>query len=403
MDKNIISDRIQNITFSATLEMTRRSRELKAQGKDVINLSIGEPDFDTPDPVKEAAKRAVDNNITHYPPVAGFKELQEAIAHKLKRDNELDFAPDQIVVSNGAKQSLSNIFWSVLNPGDEVVLAAPYWVSYSDIIKLTGAVVVPVETTVEDDFKMKPEQLRAAITPKTKAVLFNSPSNPTGMVYSSSEIGALVSVLKDYPNVLVISDEIYEHINYTGMHVSIASFPEMQGRVAVVNGVSKCYAMTGWRIGYMAAPKFLVEACVKLQGQYTSGPGTISQMAALTAIQNPPHNSDYIHKMVRAFKERRDLLVEKLNEIPGLVSYVPEGAFYVFPDVSSYFGKKFGSCEINNTTDMSLYLLNEGLVAVAPGEAFGNDRCIRISYATSTDLLEIAMERIKDALAKLHE
>ncbi|MBN2615038.1 MAG: pyridoxal phosphate-dependent aminotransferase [Bacteroidales bacterium] len=383
--------------------MTRRSRELKAQGKDVINLSIGEPDFDTPDPVKEAAKRAVDNNITHYPPVAGFKELQEAIAHKLKRDNELDFAPDQIVVSNGAKQSLSNIFWSVLNPGDEVVLAAPYWVSYSDIIKLTGAVVVPVETTVEDDFKMKPEQLRAAITPKTKAVLFNSPSNPTGMVYSSSEIGALVSVLKDYPNVLVISDEIYEHINYTGMHVSIASFPEMQGRVAVVNGVSKCYAMTGWRIGYMAAPKFLVEACVKLQGQYTSGPGTISQMAALTAIQNPPHNSDYIHKMVRAFKERRDLLVEKLNEIPGLVSYVPEGAFYVFPDVSSYFGKKFGSCEINNTTDMSLYLLNEGLVAVAPGEAFGNDRCIRISYATSTDLLEIAMERIKDALAKLHE
>ncbi|MBN2638827.1 MAG: pyridoxal phosphate-dependent aminotransferase [Bacteroidales bacterium] len=381
--------------------MTRRSRELKAQGKDVINLSIGEPDFDTPEPVKEAAKQAIDNNITHYPPVAGFKELQEAIAEKLKRDNDLDFAPDQVVVSNGAKQSLSNIFWSVLNHGDEVVLAAPYWVSYADIILLTGAVVVPVQTTVEDDFKMRPDQLRAAITDKTKAVLFNSPSNPTGMVYNHEEVKALVEVLKDYPDILVISDEIYEHINFTGMHVSIASFPEMKDRVAVVNGVSKCYAMTGWRIGYMAAPKFLVDACVKLQGQYTSGPGTISQMAALTAIKNPPHNSDYIHHMVRAFKERRDLLVEKFNEIPGVISYVPEGAFYIFPDVSSYFGKKYGSYEIKNTTDLSLYLLNEGLVAVAPGEAFGDDHCIRISYATSTALLEKAMERIKDALAKL--
>ena len=401
MNKNIISDRVQSITFSATLEMTRRSRELKAQGKDIINLSIGEPDFDTPDPVKQAAKKAIDNNITHYPPVAGFKELQEAIAHKLKRDNELEFAPEQIVVSNGAKQALSNIFWSVLNPGDEVVMAAPYWVSYSDIVKLTGAKVVAVPTSVENDFKLDPEQLRQAITPKTKVFLFNSPSNPTGIVYSREEITALVAVLKDYPDILVVSDEIYEHINYSGMHESIASFPEMKGRVAVVNGVSKCYAMTGWRIGYMAAPKFLVDACVKLQGQYTSGPGTISQMAALEAVKNPPHNSEYIHVMVRAFKQRRDLLVEKLDEIPGLVNYVPDGAFYVFPDVSSYFGKKYEQYTMNNTTDLSLYLLNEGLVAVAPGEAFGDDRCIRISYATSTDLLEIAMDRMKAALAKL--
>lgn len=385
----------------ATLEMTHRSRELEEKGIDVINLSIGEPDFNTPDPVKEAGKSAIDNNITHYPPVAGFKELQVTIAKKLKRDNNLDYEPNEIVVSNGAKQSLANIFLSILNPDDEVIMAAPYWVSYSDIIKLAGGKVVALQTGIQDNFKLKPEQLEAAITDKTKAFLFNSPSNPTGIVYSAKEIAALVAVLKEYPDVLIVSDEIYEHINFSGVHVSIASFPEVKGQVVVVNGVSKCYAMTGWRIGYMAGPRFLAEACIKLQGQYTSGAGTISQMAALEAIKNPPQRSEYIHVMVKAFKIRRDLLIEKMSEIPGISTYVPEGAFYLFPNVSSFYGKKAGCYEINNSYDLSLYLLNEGHVAVVPGEAFGDPNCIRISYATSSDLLEKAVDRLKVALEKL--
>ena len=401
MNKNIISQKLQNLSESATLEMTRRSRELKARGNDIINLSIGEPDFDTPDPVKEAAKEAIDNNITHYPPVAGFKVLQEAIAEKLKRDNDLDFSPEQIVVSNGAKQSLANIFISILNPGDEVIIAAPYWVSYADIIKLAGGKVVALQTHIEDHFKLKPEKLEAAINSKTKAFLFNSPSNPTGMVYSAKEMAGLVDVLKKYPEMLVVSDEIYEHINYSGKHVSIASFSEIKEQTVVVNGVSKCYAMTGWRIGYMAGPRFLAKACTKLQGQYTSGPGTISQMAALKAMKNPPQDSEYINEMVSAFKNRRDLLVKEMKEIPGIKTYVPEGAFYLFPDVRSYFGKSDGETIISNSTDLSLYLLNKAHVAVVTGEAFGNPCCIRISYATSSNLLEEAMKRIKAALKNL--
>ena len=401
MNENIISQRIQNITESATLEMTRRSRELTAQGFDIINLSIGEPDFDTPGPVKDAAKEAIDNNITHYPPVAGFRELQEAIAEKLDRDNGLQFKPEQIVVSNGAKQALANIFQSILNPGDEVILPAPFWVSYADIIKLAGGKVVALPTGIEDHFKLKPEKLEAAIGPKTKAFLFNSPSNPTGMVYTREEMAALANVLKKYPDLLVVSDEIYEHIHFSGTHISIASFPEIKEQTVVVNGVSKCYAMTGWRIGYMAGPPFLAKACSKLQGQYTSGPGTISQMAALRAIQNPPQNSEYIHVMVSAFKQRRDLLVEKMNEIPGIKTYVPEGAFYLFPDVSSYFGKSDGETVIKNATDLSLYLLDKAYVALVTGEAFGDPNCVRISYATSSELLQEAVKRMKTAFQNL--
>jgi len=402
VNKDIISLRLKSITESATLEMTRRSRELKARGMDIINLSIGEPDFNTPDPVKEAAKKAIDNNITHYPPVAGFRELQEAIAEKLKRDNNLNFTPEQIVVSNGAKQSLANIFLSILNPGDEVIIAAPYWVSYADIIKMAGGKVVALSTGIEDNFKLNPEKLEAAINGKTKAFLFNSPSNPTGMVYSVKEIAGLVNVLKKYPDILVVSDEIYEHINYSGKHVSIASFSEVKEQTVVVNGVSKCYAMTGWRIGYMAGPLFLAKACTKLQGQYTSGPGTISQMAALKAMKNPPQNSEYIREMVSAFKNRRDLLVKNIGKIPGIKTYIPAGAFYLFPDVSSYFGKTDGETVINNATDFSLYLLDKAHVAVVTGEAFGDPNCIRISYATSSSLLEEAVKRIKATLKKLN-
>jgi len=402
VNKNIISRRLQNLSESATLEMTRRSRELKARGIDIINLSIGEPDFNTPDAVKEAAKEAINNNTTHYPPVAGFRVLQKAIAEKLKRDNDLDFLPEQIVVSNGAKQSLANIFISILNPGDEVIIAAPYWVSYADIIKLAGGKVVALQTGIEDHFKLKPEKLEAAFNSKTKAFLFNSPSNPTGMVYSAEEMAGLVDVLKKHPEVLVVSDEIYEHINYSGKHVSIASFPEIKEQTVVVNGVSKCYAMTGWRIGYMAGPLFLAKTCTKLQGQYTSGPGTISQMAALKAMKNPPQDSEYIHEMVSAFKNRRDLLVKKLGEIPGIKTYIPEGAFYLFPDVRSYFGKTDGETVINNATDFSLYLLDKAHVAVVSGEAFGNPNCVRISYATSSHLLEDVVKRIKAALKNLN-
>ena len=398
MNESIISQRIQKITESATLEMTRRSRELKAKGIDVINLSIGEPDFNTPEPVKEAAKEAIDNNITHYPPVAGFRVLQEAIAEKLKRDNGLDFLPEQIVVSNGAKQALANIFLSILDPGDEVILAAPYWVSYADIIQLAGGKVNAISTRIEQRFKLTPEQLEAAISPKTKAFLFNSPSNPTGMVYSRKEMAELVNVLKKYPDILVISDEIYEHIHFSGTHISIASFPEIKERTVVVNGVSKCYAMTGWRIGYMAGPQFLAKACGKLQGQYTSGPGTISQMAALKAIKNPPQSSEYIQVMVSAFQKRRDLLVKNLNEIPNVKTYVPEGAFYLFPDISGYFGKTDGETVIRNATDFSLYLLEKAHVALVTGEAFGDARCVRLSYATSEELLSEAVKRIKNAL-----
>ncbi len=397
----ILSTRIKNISESATLEMTRRSRELKAQGRDIIALSIGEPDFDTPEPVKEAAKKAIDDNITHYSPVAGFAALRNAIAHKLKRDNGLNYKPSQIVVSNGAKQSLANVFMSILNPGDEVVIAAPFWVSYADIIKLAEGKVVVVHTDIQHDFKLSPDQLEAAITPKTKAFLFNSPSNPTGTVYTAEEIMALAEVLKKHPEILIVSDEIYEHINFSGKHVSIAALDTVKDHVVVVNGVSKGYAMTGWRIGYIAAPQFIADACVKLQGQITSGAGSISQMAALTAVENPTQDSDYLHHMVAVFKERRDMLLQLLREIPGIKVNRPQGAFYVFPDVSSYFGKKYGDVIINNSYDLCIYLLNTAGVALVAGDAFGDPSCVRISYATSTDLIREAVSRIGTALEKL--
>ncbi len=401
MNKNILSNRILNLSESATLEMTRLSRELKAKGVDVITLSIGEPDFDTPQAIKEAGIKAIDDNITHYPPVPGFMELREAITQKLKRDNNLDFNANQIVVSTGAKHSLINVFMCILNRDDEVIIPAPYWVSYTEMVNLSGGTPVIIDTKIENDFKVKPAQLEEAITSKTKAFLFNSPSNPTGSVYSREELKELVDVLAKYPNLLIVSDEIYEYINFEGKHESLASFDEIKDRVVVVNGVSKGMAMTGWRIGYIAGPKFIADACIKLQGQYTSGTSTISQMAALEAVKTDPNNSSDLKKMVEAFKERRDLLIDLVKDIPGIKINVPVGAFYLFPDVSNYYGRRFENTTINNGADLCMYLLNEANVALVPGEAFGSPECIRISYATSKELITEAVKRIKIALGKL--
>ncbi len=401
MDKNILSDRILNLTESATLEMTRLSREFKANGIDVITLSIGEPDFDTPQHIKDAGKIAIDNNITHYPPVPGFLELREAIAQKLKRDNGLDFNASQIVVSTGAKHSLINVFMCILNQGDEVIIPAPYWVSYPEMVNLSGGTPVIIDAGIENDFKVTPEKVEAAITPKTKAFLFNSPGNPTGSVYSRSELEALADVFAKYPDILIVADEIYEYINFEGKHESLASFKKIQDRVVVVNGVSKGMAMTGWRIGYIAGPQFIATACIKLQGQYTSGTGTISQMAALEAVKTIPETSTDLKNMLSAFRERRDLLIDLVNDIPGMKTNVPVGAFYLFPDVSYYYGKSDGNTIINNSNDLSMYLLNYAHVAVVPGEAFGSPECIRISYATSKELITEAVKRIKLALEKL--
>ncbi len=401
MNKNILSNRILNLSESATLEMTRLSRELKAKGVDVITLSIGEPDFDTPQVVKDAGKKAIDDNITHYPPVPGFMELRKAIAQKLKRDNNLDFDANQIVVSTGAKHSLINVFMCILNDGDEVIIPAPYWVSYTEMINLSGGTPVIIDTKIENDFKVMPEQIEAAITSKTKALLFNSPSNPTGSIYSRNELQALVNVLAKYPDILIVADEIYEYINFEGKHESLASFDEIKDRVVVVNGVSKGMAMTGWRIGYIAGPKFIADACVKLQGQYTSGTGTISQMAALEAVKTDPKNSPDLKNMLEAFRERRDLLIELVKDIPGMKTNIPTGAFYLFPDVSYYYGRKFKDTTISNGSDLCMYLLNEANVALVPGEAFGSPECIRISYATSKELITEAVRRIKVALSNL--
>ncbi len=381
--------------------MTRLSRELKAEGVDVITLSIGEPDFDTPQAVKDAGKKAIDDNITHYPPVPGFMELREAIAQKLKRDNNLDFNANQIVVSTGAKHSLINVFMCILNRGDEVIIPAPYWVSYTEMVNLSGGTPVIIDTKIENDFKVKPEQIEAAINNKTKALLFNSPSNPTGSVYSRDELQALVNVLAKYPDILIVSDEIYEYINFEGKHESLASFDEIKDRVVVVNGVSKGMAMTGWRIGYIAGPKFIADACIKLQGQYTSGTGTISQMAALEAVKTDPNNSSDLKNMLIAFKERRDLLIKLVKDIPGVKTNVPVGAFYLFPDVSQYYGRRFENTSINNGNDLCMYLLNDANVALVPGEAFGTPECIRISYATSKELIIEAVRRIRVSLEKL--
>lgn len=401
MSKSILSDRVLNMSVSATLQMTDKSRELKAKGIDIIALSIGEPDFNTPNKVKEAAKTAIDNNLTHYPPVPGLPALREAICKKLKRDNNLDYDVAQIVVSTGAKHSLANVFMSILNDGDEVIVPAPYWVSYPEMIKLAGGKIITVDAGIEKNFKLNPEQLENAITPKTKAFLFNSPSNPTGSVYSLEELEKLAEVLEKYPDILIISDEIYELINFVGKHHSLASFPKLKDRVILVNGVSKGFAMTGWRIGYMAAPIEIAKACTKLQGQFTSGASTISQAAAMEAINTIPSESAELKNMLQQFKKRRDLLIELLKEVPGIKCNIPGAAFYLFPDMSFYYGKSNGEIKINNSSDLALYLLEKGHVALVAGEAFGSPEYIRISYATSMDNIKEAVKRISEALGNL--
>jgi aspartate aminotransferase len=392
-----LSDRINQLSTSQTLAMAALARELKAQGKDIISLSLGEPDFNTPDFIKEAAKKAIDENYSTYSPVDGYVELKEAICRKFKRDNNLDYKPANVVVSTGAKQSLYNIAQCMLNEGDEVILPAPYWVSYFEIIKMAGGIPVEVPTSVESDFKITPEQLEQAITPKTKMIWYSSPCNPSGSVYSREELTALAAVLAKHPNIYIVSDEIYEHINFSGTFCSIASIPGMFDRTITVNGVAKAFAMTGWRIGYIGAPEFIAKACTKMQGQVTSGANSIAQRATITAVDADP---SVLHEMVSAFKNRRDLVVRLINEIPGLKLNVPEGAFYVFPDVSSYFGKTLRGTLIKNADDFSMYLLGEANVATVTGDAFGNPDCIRFSYATSEEILTEALTRIKAALAE---
>lgn len=393
---NPLSDRINNLAVSQTLAMAALARELKAQGKDIISLSLGEPDFNTPEFIKEAAKKAIDENYSTYTPVEGYLELKEAICKKFKRDNNLDYKPSQIVVSTGAKQSLYNIAQVMLNDGDEVILPAPYWVSYYEIIKLSGGVPVEVPTSVESDFKITPEQLEAAITPKTKMMWFSSPCNPSGSVYNREELTALAKVLEKHPHVYVVSDEIYEHINFSGTFCSIGSIPGMLERTITVNGVAKAFAMTGWRIGYIGAPEFIAKACTKIQGQVTSGANSIAQRATITAVEADP---SVLNEMVSAFKNRRDLVVGLVKEIPGFKLNVPEGAFYVFPDVSYFFGKTLKGQLIKDATDFSMFLLAEANVATVTGDAFGNPNCIRFSYATSEALLTEAMRRIKEAVS----
>jgi len=391
-----LSDRVLNMATSATLAMAAKARELREEGKDIIGLSLGEPDFNTPDFIKEAAKQAIDANYNSYTPVDGYSELKEAIITKFKRDNNLDYSKSQIVVSTGAKQSLANVAAVVLNDGDEVILPCPYWVSYRDIVKLNGGIPVEVKTSIDSDFKLTPEQLKAAITPKTKMIWYSSPCNPSGSVYSRGELRALADVLKEYPDIIVVSDEIYEHINFMGGHQSMAQFDDMYHRTITVNGVSKAFAMTGWRIGYIGAPEAVAKACTKMQGQVTSGANCIAQRAVITALTEPPSKIQF---MVEQFKERRKLILNLLNNIEGFKTNEPEGAFYVFPDISFYFGKTLKGQTIHNATDFSLFLLEHALVATVTGEAFGNPNCIRISYAASKEQIDQAMERISTALS----
>ncbi len=390
-----LSSRINAMATSATLAMAAKARELREQGKDIIGLSLGEPDFTVPEFVKDAAIKAVSDNYHAYTPVDGYGDLKQAIITKFKRDNNLTYTPTQIVVSTGAKQSLANLAMVLLNKGDEVLLPAPYWVSYSDISKLAGGITIEIPTSIESDFKITPEALEAAITPKTKMMIYSSPCNPSGSVYSEKELRALADVLVKYPNIIVISDEIYEHINFTENHASMAAFDDMYDRTVVVNGVSKAYSMTGWRIGYIGAPDWIARACNKMQGQITSGANCIAQRATITALESSPSKISY---MVDAFKERRKMILDLLSEIPGFVTNEPQGAFYVFPNITYYFGKTLRRKTINNASDFSLYLLEEANVATVTGDAFGDPNCIRISYAASDkDIIE-AMKRIKEAL-----
>ena len=395
--KQFLSDRINAMEASATLAMAAKTRELKAEGKDIIGLSLGEPDFNIPDFIKEAAKEAIDQNYSKYTPVDGYLELREAIAAKLLRDNGLSYRPSQIVVSTGAKQCLANAALAMLNPGDEVIFPDPYWVSYKEIEKLAGATPVEILATIENDFKITPAQLEGAITEKTKMVWFNSPCNPTGSVYNQQELEALAKVLRQHPNIFILSDEIYEYINFTSIpHTSFAAIEGMYERTITINGLSKAFAMTGWRIGYLAAPEWIAKACNKVQGQITSGTNAIAQRAAIAALKAPKSEIQY---MIDEFKKRRDLVLALLSEIEGLKVNVPEGAFYVFPDVSSFFGKTLRGRTIGNASDFSLYLLEEAMVATVTGEAFGDANCIRISYAASEKELREAIRRIKESLA----
>ena len=394
---NQLSERIQNMATSATLAMAAKARELRAEGKDIIGLSLGEPDFNTPDFIKDAAIQAINDNYNSYSPVDGYVELKEAIITKFKRDNNLSYSLPQIVVSNGAKQSLANIAGILLNKDDEVILPCPYWVSYADIVKLSEGVPVEVKTSIDTDFKMTPNQLEAAITPKTKMIWFSSPCNPSGSLYSKEELEALAKVILKYPNIYVVSDEIYEHINYTGKpHASMAQVEGMFDRTVTVNGVSKAFAMTGWRIGYIGAPDWIARACNKMQGQVTSGANCIAQRATITALIESPSKVQY---MIDEFKVRRDLVLDLINDIEGFEANVPEGAFYVFPNISAFFGKTLRGKTINNATDFSLYLLEEALVATVTGDAFGNPDCIRISYAASQEQIIEAIKRIKDVVS----
>ncbi len=395
---NEVSQRIKNLAQSATLAMSQKSQELRASGVDVINLSVGEPDFNTPEHIKDAAKRAIDENFTFYSPVPGYMSLRKAIACKLKEENGLDYAPEQIVVSGGAKQSLCNAVLTLVNPGDEVIIPTPAWVSYVEMVKLAEGKNVLVHAGIEQDFKITPAQLEEAITDRTKLMIICSPSNPTGSVYTREELQAIVDVLSRHPQVMVIADEIYEHINFTGSFTSLASFPEIADRVVIVNGVSKAYAMTGWRIGFIAAPLWVAKACTKLQGQYTSGASSIAQKAAEAAYAGP---QECVEEMRQAFQRRRDLVVSLAGKIPGIKINVPDGAFYLLPEVSSYFGKSYGDRKINDAGDLAMYLLEEGHVATVDGAAFCAPGYIRLSYATSDDNIREAVRRIAEALAKL--
>lgn len=394
-----LSERLLTMEESATIAMSRKSRELKAQGKDIISLSLGEPDFFTPQFIKDAALEAMNNNFTMYTPVPGYEDLRESIALKFKRDNNLVYTKDQIVVSTGAKQSIANVVLSLINPGDEVIIPAPYWVSYLEIVKVAEGIPVIVHAGIENDFKITGAQLEAAITPKTKLMLFSTPCNPTGSVYSKDELKDLANVLEKYPSLIALSDEIYEHINFEGKHESLAQFPEIYDQVVTVNGVSKAWAMTGWRLGYIAAHRDIAAACDKVQGQFTSATCSITQKAAISAMNADPKVLD---EMIGAFKSRRKLVLDALSEIPGLVSNKPGGAFYVFPNVSSFFGKSFNGRKISNSDELCMYLLEEGLVALVGGDAFGDPNCMRISYAASEKTLTEAMKRIKNALLNLH-
>ena len=393
-----LSDRLNRLAPSATLAMSQKSSEMKAQGIDVINMSVGEPDFNTPDHIKLAAKKAIDDNYSRYSPVPGYAALRKAITEKLKRENALDYSASEILVSNGAKQSVCNAIMALVNPGDEVIIPAPYWVSYPQMVLLAGGTPVFVNAGFEQDFKMTAQQLEAAITPKTRMLILCSPSNPTGSVYGKEELKALADVILSHDDLFVLADEIYEHINYIGHHESIAQFPGMKERAIIINGVSKAYAMTGWRIGYMAAPEWIVKGCNKLQGQYTSGPCSVSQKTAEAAYTE---SQECVEQMRQAFERRRDLIVELAKAIPGLEVNTPQGAFYLFPKCSSFFGKSCNGRTINTSSDLAMYLLEEAHVATVGGDAFGDPDCFRMSYATSDDNIREAMRRIKEALAQL--